>query len=135
MPAGGAMLSARTSQGVSEQGAGRVHGAAVDVRVCQEQRIEMSDDRRGPHRRAENTRSDRPNRSQSGRPESGRSEYGRPQSDRPGRGGRPSDTRGTVRRDEPALPDDVTPQDLDGEVRRDLKTLDRTNADAVARTW
>jgi HAD superfamily hydrolase (TIGR01450 family) len=38
-----------------------------------------------------------------------------------------------VRRDEPALPDDVTPQDLDGEVRRDLKTLDRVNADAVAR--
>ncbi|GAA1906353.1 Haloacid Dehalogenase Superfamily Class (subfamily) IIA [Williamsia serinedens] len=38
-----------------------------------------------------------------------------------------------MRRDEPALPDDVTPQDLDGEVRRDLKTLDRTNADAVAR--
>ena len=88
----------------------------------------MSDDRRGPHRRAENTRSDRPNRSQSGRPQ-----HGRPQSDRPGRGGRPSDSRGTVRRDEPALPDDVTPQDLDGEVRRDLKTLDRTNADAVAR--
>lgn len=93
----------------------------------------MSDDRRGPHRRDENTRSDRPNRSQSGRPQSGRPQYGRPQSDRPGRGGRPSDSRGTVRRDEPALPDDVTPQDLDGEVRRDLKTLDRTNADAVAR--
>ncbi|MEH3154576.1 MAG: HAD-IIA family hydrolase [Gordonia paraffinivorans] len=89
----------------------------------------MSDDRRGPHRRTENTRSDRPNRDRSGRPQ-----YGRPQSDRPGRGGgRPSDNRGTVRRDEPALPDDVTPQDLDGEVRRDLKTLDRTNADAVAR--
>ncbi|WP_328858120.1 HAD-IIA family hydrolase [Williamsia herbipolensis] len=34
---------------------------------------------------------------------------------------------------EPSIPDDVVPQDLDGEVRRDLLTLDRTNADAVAR--
>ncbi|WP_299571893.1 HAD-IIA family hydrolase [uncultured Williamsia sp.] len=88
----------------------------------------MSDDRRGPHRRTEHSRTDRPNRSQSGRPQSGRSP-----SDRTGRDGRTTDRRGTVRRDEPALPDDVTPQDLDGEVRRDLKTLDRTNADAVAR--
>ncbi|GAA2071516.1 HAD-IIA family hydrolase [Williamsia deligens] len=83
------------------------------------------DDRRGPHRRPERTRSDRPG---TDRPRPDRS-----RSDRPGFDSRSSDRRGTVRRDEPALPDDVTPQDLDGEVRRDLKTLDRHNADAVAR--
>ena len=83
------------------------------------------DDRRGPHRRPERTRTDRPGTDRP-RPDRNRS-------DRGGFDSRSSDRRGTVRRDEPPLPDDVTPQDLDGEVRRDLKTLDRHNADAVAR--
>ncbi|MFW0790869.1 HAD-IIA family hydrolase [Gordonia sp. CPCC 205333] len=66
-----------------------------------------------------------------------------------GRGGRPGatgrggpreggrdrgqNTRGTVRADEPAIPDDVTAADLDPEVRRDLLSLDKTNAETVAR--
>ncbi|GAA4813043.1 tetratricopeptide repeat protein [Tomitella cavernea] len=38
------------------------------------------------------------------------------------------------RRDpEPVLPDDVTPDELDKSVRRDLHTLDRANAETVAR--
>ncbi|MBT0568689.1 HAD-IIA family hydrolase [Williamsia sp. CHRR-6] len=67
--------------------------------------------------------------------------------DRSGRGGtgnrdqRPRDRDrdrdqrrgGSTRAPEPALPDDVVPQDLDPEIRRDLRTLDRQNADAVAR--
>ncbi len=57
----------------------------------------------------------------------------------PRRGGapaRPQRTRGTGsagRPDEPALPDDVAASDLDTEVRRDLLTLDKTNAENVAR--
>ncbi|MCX2964366.1 HAD-IIA family hydrolase [Gordonia aquimaris] len=45
-------------------------------------------------------------------------------------------TRGTGsagRPDEPALPEDVAASDLDSEVRRDLLTLDKTNAENVAR--
>ncbi|GAC69752.1 HAD-IIA family hydrolase [Gordonia soli] len=46
---------------------------------------------------------------------------------RPRRGG------GSDRRDEPFLPDDVAASDLDPEVRRDLLTLDKANAESVAR--
>ncbi|AZG44729.1 HAD-IIA family hydrolase [Gordonia insulae] len=56
---------------------------------------------------------------------------------RDGRSGRPErPTRGTGsagRPDEPALPADVAASDLDTEVRRDLLTLDKTNAENVAR--
>lgn len=55
---------------------------------------------------------------------------------RPDRPNRPNNARGTGsarRPDEPALPDDVTASDLDGEARRDLLTLDKTNAENVAR--
>ncbi len=38
-----------------------------------------------------------------------------------------------TRRDEPALPDDVVPGDLDRDVRRDLMTLAKDNAEVVAR--
>ena len=34
---------------------------------------------------------------------------------------------------EPLIPEDVVPQDLDTAVRRDLLSLDRTNADTVSR--
>ena len=64
-------------------------------------------------------------------------------SDNRGRGpdgrGRPSDRRGSDRRGPegrpagPPLPDDVVASDLDQEVRRDLLTLDKANADRVAR--
>ena len=51
--------------------------------------------------------------------------------------GRP-DSRGRGRRDRerppgPVIPDDVAASDLEGEVRRDLLTLDKANADSVAR--
>ena len=53
--------------------------------------------------------------------------------------GRASDRRGSDRRGSegrpagPPLPDDVVASDLDQEVRRDLLTLDKANADRVAR--
>lgn len=40
---------------------------------------------------------------------------------------------GVARTDDPALPDDVTAGDLDASVRRDLLSLDKANADSVAR--
>ncbi|MBA4021166.1 MAG: haloacid dehalogenase [Gordonia sp.] len=82
---------------------------------------------------------DRNNRGGNGRGNSG---GGRPSDRRDGSsGGRnfrnDSDARrgtGSANRPpEPPLPDDVVPQDLDTEVRRDLLSLDRTNADTVSR--
>lgn len=35
--------------------------------------------------------------------------------------------------DAPEIPEDITPQDLEPEIRRDLRTLNKENADAVAR--
>ncbi|MGV9712118.1 HAD-IIA family hydrolase [Gordonia sp. NPDC003424] len=51
--------------------------------------------------------------------------------DRPRRS--PRGTGSAGRPDEPVLPDDVAASDLDTEVRRDLLTLDKTNAENVAR--
>lgn len=83
---------------------------------------------------------DRINRGGNGRGNSngGRSTDRRDGSDRGGRNFRnDSDSRrgtGSANRPpEPALPDDVLPQDLDTAVRRDLLSLDRTNADTVSR--
>ncbi|WP_207838238.1 HAD-IIA family hydrolase [Williamsia soli] len=81
---------------------------------------------------------DRNNRGGNGRGNSG---GGRPTDRRDGPSGRnfrnDSDARrgtGSANRPpEPPLPDDVVPQDLDTEVRRDLLSLDRTNADTVSR--
>lgn len=48
--------------------------------------------------------------------------------------GRPGqDARQAARADEPALPDDIEPADLDMEIRRDLRGLDKANAELVAR--
>ncbi|WP_420107382.1 hypothetical protein [Nocardia asteroides] len=47
-------------------------------------------------------------------------------------GGRPTDRRG-ARPDEPDLPEDVQASDLDPAVRRDLLSLDKNNAETVAR--
>lgn len=58
---------------------------------------------------------------------------GRP-GQRPGqRGGQKRGTGSAGRPDEPALPADVAASDLDPEVRRDLLTLDKANAENVAR--
>ncbi|GAB2921814.1 tetratricopeptide repeat protein [Rhodococcus aerolatus] len=43
------------------------------------------------------------------------------------------DDRRPPRKDEPELPDEVTASQLDKDVRRDLLSLDKTNAEAVAR--
>ncbi|MEE4024686.1 HAD-IIA family hydrolase [Gordonia sp. PKS22-38] len=75
--------------------------------------------RDGEPRRAGGARRD-------GRPNSSAPRAGRPQ--RPSRG-----TGSAGRPDEPLLPDDVAASDLDTEVRRDLLTLDKTNAENVAR--
>ncbi|WP_193350608.1 hypothetical protein [Dietzia alimentaria] len=65
-----------------------------------------------------------------GRPES---RGGRPGNDRQ-REGRPGqDARHAVREDEPALPADIEAADLDLEMRRDLRSLDKGNADIVSR--
>ncbi|MFD3595694.1 hypothetical protein ACFWU5_23465 [Nocardia sp. NPDC058640] len=47
-------------------------------------------------------------------------------------GGRPDDRR-AARPEEPDLPEDVVASDLDPAVRRDLLSLDKNNADSVAR--
>lgn len=51
--------------------------------------------------------------------------------DREGRPGQ--DARHAARADEPALPDDIEASELDTDVRRDLRGLDKANADNVAR--
>ena len=51
-----------------------------------------------------------------------------------GRGGRPGqDARQAARADEPPLPEDIEASDLDIEIRRDLRSLDKSNADIVAK--
>ncbi|MFE5464352.1 hypothetical protein [Nocardia sp. NPDC056564] len=52
---------------------------------------------------------------------------------RTGAGGDRSQDRRPPRPEEPDLPDDVQPADLDPAVRRDLLSLDKSNAEAVAR--
>ncbi|MFC4374459.1 hypothetical protein ACFO5K_10130 [Nocardia halotolerans] len=47
-------------------------------------------------------------------------------------GGRPTDRR-AARPEEPDIPEDVQPSDLDPAVRRDLLSLDKSNAETVAR--
>ncbi|GGF44346.1 HAD-IIA family hydrolase [Williamsia phyllosphaerae] len=95
-------------------------------------RAHSSDDR-GQGRGAPSDRRGRSDRD----PRAGRD--ARPARDRDGRPPRDRD-RGEQRRGgsanrppEPPLPENVVPQDLDPAVRRDLLTLDRTNADTVAR--
>ena len=55
--------------------------------------------------------------------------------DGPRRGGegRPPQDRRPPRPEEPDLPEEIAPSDLDGAVRRDLLSLDKSNAEAVAR--
>ena len=48
--------------------------------------------------------------------------------------GRPGqDARAAARADEPALPEDIEAADLDLEIRRDLRSLDKSNAETVAK--
>ncbi|MCX5044014.1 hypothetical protein OG921_12625 [Aldersonia sp. NBC_00410] len=58
----------------------------------------------------------------------GEGAYSRPEA-QPGRGG----DRRPARVEEPDLPDDIAPADLDPAVRRDLLSLDKSNAESVAR--
>lgn len=54
--------------------------------------------------------------------------------DRPDRATRPEEIRSIrPRHEEPLIPDDVTPQDLNGGARNELKTLSKENAEGVAR--
>ena len=79
-------------------------------------------------------RTGRPERAAAGRPQRRDGAPGRDRTDRGGRvhPARDGDRR-PPRRDEPDLPDEVTPNHLDRDVRRDLLSLDKTNAEAVAR--
>lgn len=81
----------------------------------------------GPGTRAGSGGGPRPNapRGQSQR-RNGAAEGGRP--GRPGQ-----DARHAARADEPTLPEDIEASDLDIEVRRDLRSLDKANADIVAK--
>ena len=74
----------------------------------------------------------RPGSGAAGRPPGGRSGDGRPGARRPA-GNAENASRARKHPDDPALPDDIAPADLDPAVRRDLRTLDKANADAVAR--
>ena len=48
--------------------------------------------------------------------------------------GRPGqEARNAARADEPAVPDNIEASDLDPEVRRDLRSLDKSNAESVAK--
>ncbi|WP_460866044.1 tetratricopeptide repeat protein [Rhodococcus aerolatus] len=88
----------------------------------------MAEDRRPPARRpAESGRPQRPSSGRSGRPGA------RDRTDRGGRVPARDDDRRPPRKDEPELPDEVTASQLDKDVRRDLLSLDKTNAEAVAR--
>lgn len=69
-----------------------------------------------------------PNRARRAQPQHGRD----PQHTREAGSQRPHDDRQT-RRDEPAIPPGVEAKQLSPEVRRELSTLDRATADAVAR--
>lgn len=73
-----------------------------------------------------------------GGPRAGAPNRGGPRRDSNRRGGEGSSTPGRrdsrpPRPDEPDLPDEVEPGDLDSTVRRDLLSLDKNNAAAVAR--
>ena len=79
-------------------------------------------------------RADRDARDRGDRPR-GEGDSPRDQGDRPRRGGegRPPQDRRPPRPEEPDLPEEIATSDLDGAVRRDLLSLDKSNADAVAR--
>ena len=71
-----------------------------------------------------------------------RKPYGGDRSDRPARGGanrpdtalRPEENRPVrPRHDDPIIPDDITPHDLNAGARNELKTLSKENAEQVAR--
>ncbi|WP_084424034.1 hypothetical protein [Rhodococcus kyotonensis] len=97
--------------------------------------------RSGDSRRAEGTgRSDAPRGDGRGRPDARRNDG--PPRRRGGEGGFAGDRRRGARGpadrrpprpDEPDLPDEVEPGELDPAVRRDLLSLDKNNASAVAR--
>lgn len=53
--------------------------------------------------------------------------------DRQGAGRPGQDARAAARADEPALPEDIEAADLDMEIRRDLRSLDKSNAETVAK--
>lgn len=57
----------------------------------------------------------------------------RPAPDRRGPGRPGQEARHAARADEPTLPDDIDAADLDSDVRRDLRSLDKSNAETVAR--
>lgn len=81
------------------------------------------------------SRSGRPARPSTGRPLRPAGAGGRDRTDRGGRvhPARAEDDRRPPRRDEPDLPEEVTASQLDKDVRRDLLSLDKTNAETVAR--
>lgn len=133
-----------------QAGAGRPAGGNRDGQSSDPRRSsegQRSDGSRGGAPRAGGSRSDSP---RGGGPRAGQGRGG-PSSDRRGgsprsdqRGGRPGgdrnrdgrpgqDARHAERADEPALPEDIEAADLDLEIRRDLRSLDKGNADIVSR--
>ncbi|RPA20020.1 HAD-IIA family hydrolase [Gordonia sp. OPL2] len=100
----------------------------------------MNERDRNPRREGATRRDGGPRRDGTPRRDGGRGRDGGfrrdpgPRSDRAAGGGRSSRGTGSAGRpDEPALPIDVAASDLDTEVRRDLLTLDKANAENVAR--
>ncbi|QNG18674.1 hypothetical protein G4H71_22310 [Rhodococcus triatomae] len=104
--------------------AGRPRRAADDRRSSGERRPTGDRDRRpGEYRGSENRGA--PRRGGEGR-------FG-PRGQGDDRRGGDRAQRQDARPDEPDLPDDVQPSDLEGAVRRDLLSLDKRNAETVAR--
>ena len=81
--------------------------------------------RSGPRRDDKRGGRGRPGRQERGQ---GPGHRGRRDQGRPGQ-----EARQAKRAEEPAIPEDIDASDLDIEVRRDLRSLDKSNADAVAR--
>ncbi|MFD6105835.1 hypothetical protein ACFWFQ_24555 [Nocardia salmonicida] len=113
----------------SPRGAGRDDRSGGSVR---DDRV-RSDSDRGERRgfADRGARADRDDRSRSGS-ESGAEDRRRGGEGARTAGGRPDDRR-AARPEEPDLPEDVQASDLDPAVRRDLLSLDKNNADSVAR--
>lgn len=85
--------------------------------------------------RGESTRGRPPRAGDSRRQSSDRRDNGNRRFDdsRTGSGRPGQDARAAARADEPVLPEDIEASDLDMEIRRDLRSLDKSNAEIVAK--
>lgn len=91
---------------------------------------ERGSDGRGTNSRREGSRGDGDRRNAGDRRNG---PVRRSDGDRHGAGRPGQEVRAAARADEPALPEDIEASDLDMEIRRDLRSLDKSNAEIVAK--